>query len=129
MYRLFCPEKVFLTFFFISMYSVLNILSSKKLLHTLFLLVFKIVESLQCSLNTILISVKLMDCITKCLIFAVPSYQVRCNYRDHNTQGNLLEIATSMELLIGTSSWLFYMYISFKVRMGSHSSLNSGFIG
>ena len=58
LYRLFCPKKVFLAFAFISIHSLLNTLSeytyfyiSKNITSYTFLLVFKIVESLQCILK------------------------------------------------------------------------------
>ena len=59
MYRLFCPKEFFLTFVFY-LNGVLNTLSGytyfyiskKKIYFIHFLLIFKIVESLQCILNT-----------------------------------------------------------------------------
>ena len=58
LYRLSCPKGIFLIFIFMSMFSVLNTLSEyiyfayqKTLIHTLLLLIFKIVESLQCILT------------------------------------------------------------------------------
>ena len=56
LYCLFYPKEIFVSLRFISMYSVLNKLSDtftyqKTLLHTLLLLVFKMIESLQCILN------------------------------------------------------------------------------